>query len=83
MNATMTLQDALRQLESERAQVDRQITAVRMALDGVGAGAPTSRPRRRRGMGAAARAAIGRRMKAYWAKRRAAKAKGKGSKKTK
>ena len=68
-------------LTSDRDRVDRQIAAIQAALaamngrrlggaDGVGI------RRGRRRMSAAARKAIGRRMKAYWAKRRAqAKAK--------
>jgi hypothetical protein len=101
-DVTATLRTVLHELEAEKEHLDRQIGAVRSALDGavpsptrnvarqggqrrsmtaaeVGAGATTSRPRRRRRMSAAARAAVGRRMKAYWAKRRAAKAKGRGT----
>lgn len=62
-------------LTSDRDRVDRQIDAIQAALaavngrrlggaDGVGI------RRGRRPMSAAARKAIGRRMKAYWAKRR-------------
>ena len=77
IDVTMTLRNALRQLEREQGRVDRQIAAIRSALDGLGG--PTgrggrSRPsgsvRRRRRMSAAAKRALSQRMKAYWAKRR-------------
>jgi hypothetical protein len=84
MNVTMTLRQALRQLESERGHIDRQIAALRGALDGLGAvrrrgrPSPSARPvRRRRRMSAAVRRALSQRMKAYWAKRRAVTMKGK------
>jgi hypothetical protein len=82
INVTPTLRRALRYLETERSRIDRQITALQNALDGLGG--PTgrggrSRParstRRRRRMSATAKRAISQRMTAYWAKRRAAKAK--------
>jgi hypothetical protein len=71
-----TLQQALRQLEAERTRIDRQISAVRAALDGAGrpeaaSAAATPGRRRRRRVSAAARKAASQRMKAYWAKRRA------------
>ena len=82
VNVLATLRTALRQLEAQRAHLDRQIAGVRSALDGLGAGASqsrsvrsTARVRRRRRMSATARRAVSQRMKAYWAKRRAAKAK--------
>jgi tagatose-1,6-bisphosphate aldolase non-catalytic subunit AgaZ/GatZ len=78
---TFTLRQALRQLEAERQRIDRQISAIRSVLGETGQqrkptrpaahpGAKTSRPR----MSAAARRAVSQRMKAYWVKRRAAKA---------
>jgi hypothetical protein len=83
VNVTATLHRALRQLEAQRAHIDRQIAGVRSALDGLGTGASqsrsvrsTARVRRRRRMSAAARRALSQRMKAYWAKRRAGRAKG-------
>jgi hypothetical protein len=67
----------------QRAHLDRQIAGVRSALDGLGTGAGVGRSlrsrarvRRRRRMSAAARRAVSQRMKAYWAKRRATRAKG-------
>jgi hypothetical protein len=70
-----SLRSALAKLESDRARIDRQIAAVRTAVIALDGGGPrasmTRRPRRRR-MSAAARKAVGARMKAYWAKRRAA-----------
>ena len=85
VNVNATLHAALGQLESERDRVARQIQAVRSALGGTpGEPAAVRSPaRRRRRMSAAARKAVSRRMKAYWAKRRAGKAKGAGTKKAK
>src|SRR5690349_7279099 len=65
-----TLQAALRQLEVGKQHIERQIAAVRSALDGAGGTVSTALPQRRR-MSAAERRAVSRRMKAYWAKRRA------------
>ncbi len=82
-NLTPPLRKALGQLEAEQQRIDREIAAVRAALEALGdrgRGAPASSARasaRRRGMSAAARRAVSQRMKAYWAKRRAASAKGK------
>ena len=79
-SVTVTLHRALRELAAERQRVARQIGAVQLVLNG---GRSVARPARRRKskMSAAARAAVSRRMKAYWAKRRAGKAKGKSSRK--
>ncbi len=67
-----TLRKALARLHSEKERIDRQIGAMETALGALaGRIRPAGRVRRR--MSAAARRAIGRRMKAYWAKRRAAK----------
>ena len=71
VNVAAILRTALRQLETERHRVDRQLGALRAALDSPGA--PPRASRRRRPMSAAARRALSRRMKAYWAKRKAAK----------
>ena len=85
-NFTAPLRKALGQLETEKQRIDREIAAVRAALDALrdtGRGTPASSARaqaRRRGMSAAARRVISQRMKAYWAKRRAASAKGKEKK---
>lgn len=80
---TVPLRKALRQLEAEKQRIDREIMAVRAALEALGGksrGTPASSTRakaRRRRMSTAARRAVSRRMKAYWAKRRAAAAKAK------
>ena len=71
-----TLRKALGKLNSQKAQLDRQISAIEAALGVLGGRARANGPRRRRSMSAAARRAIGKRMKAYWAKRRAGAAKG-------
>jgi hypothetical protein len=63
-------------LETERKQIDRQLSAIRNALTTLDGRPETNgMPRRRRAMSAAARRAVGKRMRAYWAKRRAAKTK--------
>ncbi len=85
VNVTATLRKAVRELEADKVRIDRQLTAVRglvERLDGArGRAVRAARQvptRRRRRMSAAARRAFGRRMKAYWAKRRAASS-GKGT----
>jgi hypothetical protein len=76
VDVTRTLQQALQSLESERARIDRQIRTIRAAMGGGGAGRGAGGGgRRRRRMTAAARKAVSQRMKAYWAARRAKKAK--------
>jgi hypothetical protein len=83
-NTLRALRTALQQIEYEKATLDRQIAVLRSVL-GQPTGAPAQQsPRaaimRRRKMSAAARKLISQRMKALWAKRRAAvqtKAKGK------
>ena len=79
---TATLRKALGNLTSEKARLDRQISAIQTALGALGGGRPpqANSARGSRRMSAAARRAVGKRMKAYWAKRRADAAKGKGSK---
>jgi len=88
-NISKTLRKALRELQAERKQIDRQIAAIETALAGGGLrprGATSRRAKGRKAgrkaMSAAARKAVSRRMKAYWKKRRAvaAKAKEKGGK---
>jgi hypothetical protein len=91
-NIRKPLQTALSRLTSEKAQIDKRISAIQAVLeledgrqDGVAAPAQPQRkrqqPRRagRKPMSAAARKAVGRRMKAYWAKRRTAKGRRKAS----
>lgn len=74
-DVSRTLRQALKGLQAERGRFDRQITALTTALDALNGRGTTSRSARRsRQMSAAARRAIGKRMKAYWAKRRAVKA---------
>jgi hypothetical protein len=70
IDLTTTLQTVLHRLETEKDRVERQIMSVRDALNG--AGDRKARPARRRRMSAAERQTVSRRMKAYWAKRRAA-----------
>jgi hypothetical protein len=81
-NLTTTLRKALAELEAKRARLDRQITGIRQILAEGGRGQGRRVPTRRRAktrkpMSAAARKALSRRMKAYWAKRRAGAAKSK------
>jgi hypothetical protein len=88
-DVTMTLRQALAELQSERRRIDRQIDAIRTVL---GAGGRRERGRRgrrsagmgrraRRRMSAAARKAVSQRMRAYWAKRRASSGKGRAASK--
>ncbi len=75
VNLRATLARALRGLQTERARLDRQIAALQTALASLGGrtrSAAAPRPRRPKRMSAAARRAISARMKAYWAKRKAA-----------
>lgn len=76
---TVTLRRALTKLSSQKQRLDRQISAIETALGALG-GAPQAAgaPRGRRRMSPAARRAIGKRMKAYWAKRKADASRGKG-----
>lgn len=89
IDITKTLRKALKELQAEREKIDSQIAAIERVLvtDSRGPGGRARRPakgrkRTRKPMSAAARKAVGRRMKAYWAKRReqAAKAKEKAGK---
>ncbi len=75
MNIDQTLRTGLKKLRGDRERLDRQITAIEEALRVVNGAAPTSGPRgrERKGMSPTARKAISRRMKAYWAKRKAGK----------
>ncbi len=73
---TATLRKALTELEAEQAALDRQIAAIRLLLGDGRASAPTlgivPRQPKQRAMSAAPRKLISQRMKALWAKRRAA-----------
>ena len=76
------IKNALVKLNSERTRIDRRVSALRAALaalSGPGQGNGTA-PAPRRKMSAEARRALGKRMKAYWAKKRAAKGKTEASK---
>lgn len=79
---SITLRKALVKLAAQKAQLDGQISAIEAALSALGGSPRANAARSRKGMSPAARRAIGKRMKAYWAKRRAdaAKGKSKGSK---
>jgi hypothetical protein len=70
-----SLKRALGQLLGERTRLERQISAVTAALGEVGARVARrqSHAVRRRRMSASQKRAVSKRMKAYWAKRRAAK----------
>lgn len=82
VNVMAILRKAVRELEAERARIDRQLAGLQSVLGDpdstrgrVARVAPRGHaPRRRRGTSAAARRAISKRMKAYWAKRKAAAA---------
>jgi hypothetical protein len=70
IDVSQTLRTALKQLKSDKEQIERQLAAIRQLLT---ANDASLTRRRRRRMTAAARRAVSRRMKAYWAKRRATK----------
>jgi hypothetical protein len=79
VNVTATLRKVVRELQAERAQIGRQLGALRdplSSLDGARSAsaraARSSGASRRRRMSAAARRALSQRMRAYWAKRKAA-----------
>ena len=75
-----TIQRALAKLRADKARIDRQVSALQAALAAlVGSNSQNGAApvRSRRKMSAAARKAFGEKMKAYWAKRRAAQAAGK------
>jgi len=86
-SVTATLRKALQQLNAQKQRLDGQITAIRSLLEESGdrrsrvRSTVRLRPKsKRRRMSAAARRAISQRMKASWAKRKAALAKGKEKK---
>jgi len=66
-----TLQQVVRQLEAERGLLDQRIAAVRAVVDGSSRSTSVAEAPRRRRMSPAARREVSRRMKRYWAKRRA------------
>jgi hypothetical protein len=78
MDISKTLRRSLAELRSERTRLDQQISAIETALGALGGRggrrrAASGTPRQRRPMNPAARKALSQRMRAYWAKRRAAK----------
>lgn len=77
INVMTTLKQALTELMRERERVERQIAAIQSVLSAAGGGRRPGR-RGRKPMSASARRAVAARMKAYWAKRRAAKSRAKG-----
>lgn len=78
MDISKTLRRSLAELRGERTRLDQQISAIETALGALGRGGrgrtASGMPRQRRPMNPAARKALSQRMRAYWAKRRAAKA---------
>lgn len=82
-DVTKTLRKALTELRAEKARIEKQIAAIQgvLAVSGRGAGKEASaKPAKKRGrppLSAAQRKAVGKRMKAYWAKRKAEAGKGK------
>jgi hypothetical protein len=72
IDITATLRQALTRLMRERERVERQIAAIQSVLSAARGGRRRGH-RSRKPMSAAARRAVAVRMKAYWAKRRAAK----------
>jgi hypothetical protein len=85
IDLSKTLRKALGELQAEQEKISRQIAMIQRVL-----GTDTRGPQRgrsrvgaaekpaQRHMSAAARKAVSRRMKAYWAKRKADATKGKG-----
>jgi hypothetical protein len=68
------LRKTLAKLEVEKARTEKQIKAIESALGALGAASPHAAGRRKgRRMSAAERRMVSRRMKAYWAKKRAQK----------
>jgi hypothetical protein len=87
-DVTNTLKEALSKLAAEKRRIERQTAAIQEAIRSVNgasdgrkvskAKVTTRREKRaRRRMSPAERKAVARRMKAYWAKRRARTSKGK------
>jgi len=74
---TIALRKALGKLAAQKTHLDGRISAIEAALGALGGSPRAKAARSRKGMSVAARKAIGKRMRAYWAKRRADAAKGK------
>ena len=77
LDVRSSLNHALKALHADRARIEKQIDAVTSALTALGGVAgrvvKTAGRRGRRKMSAAQKKAVSVRMRAYWAKRRAAK----------
>jgi hypothetical protein len=85
INVTKTLRKALVELQAEQEKISAQIKAIQNVLAAGGSrrgsakGSLAGRGKRaRKSMSEAERKAVSRRMKAYWAKRKAKAAKGRG-----
>jgi hypothetical protein len=82
-DVTKTLRKALAELQAEKVRVEKQIAAIQgvLAVSGPRAGKEVrvvpGKKRGRKAMNAAQRKAVAKRMKAYWAKRKAEAGKGK------
>ncbi len=73
VDVNSTLRSALSELQAQRAEIDRQIAGLQAVLGRTSKTTPTGRPRRtRRKLTEAEKKSISRRMKASWAKRKAA-----------
>jgi hypothetical protein len=77
-NIRKPLQAALSRLHTDRERIEKQIAAIETVLSlddqpATNGRARTSSRRTRKGMTAAARQAVSKRMKAYWAKKRKVK----------
>jgi hypothetical protein len=74
-SAQVILKKTLSSLEAQRARTEKEIKAVRLALSAIGTAPPKAAGRRlRKPMTAAERRSVSKRMRAYWAKKRAQKA---------
>ena len=77
LDVRSSLNRALKALHADRARIERQIEAVTHAISALGGAAgrvaKSARRRGKRKMNAAQKKAVSVRMRAYWAKRRAAK----------
>lgn len=73
-SAQVVLEKTLNQLFAQRTKVEKEIKAVQTALAAIGVRSPHLAARRKRKrMTASERKSISKRMRAYWAKRRAQK----------
>lgn len=73
-SAEVVLKKTLSQLVAQKSKTEKEIKAVRSALVAIGVSSPHLAARKRRkAMTAVERKSVSKRMKAYWAKRRAEK----------